>query len=237
MNGPTHSKYWFSQATVSLSDSVLDSFINDCIIQCPHGSCNEVYVYDKFKDWYIRIYGKQRPPGLKVVVDYINKLYTKSEGRWLGIKIYEQEDFMENCIEAPVQFHQYAYKQPVKSIIQSIPVEKAQKSIIQYAYKQPDVKSIQAIPVEKAKKKAIPKKVKTDVWNTYVGADINAHRCLCCKKTRIQITDFQVGHVQSEKEGGTLEIGNLRPICSACNASMGSHNMIDFVKKYGYYIG
>ena len=91
--------------------------------------------------------------------------------------------------------------------------------------------------VVKPKKQAIPKKVKTDVWNTYIGADINAHRCLCCKKTRIQLTDFQVGHVQSEKFGGTMEIGNLRPICSACNSSMGSQNMIEFVKTYGYYIG
>jgi hypothetical protein len=92
-----------------------------------------------------------------------------------------------------------------------------------------------AIPIEK--KISLPKKVKSDVWNYYIGADLNAHRCLCCKKTRIQIMDFQVGHVQSEKEGGTLEIGNLRPICSACNFAMGTTNMIEFVKKYGYYIG
>jgi len=91
-----------------------------------------------------------------------------------------------------------------------------------------------AVPV---KKKSIPKKVKTDVWNTYISPHINSHLCLCCKKTIIQITDFQVGHVQSEKDGGTTEIGNLRPICSACNFSMGTTNMIDFVKKYGYYIG
>ena len=46
-----------------------------------------------------------------------------------------------------------------------------------------------------------------------------------------------MGHVISEKNGGTHEINNLRPICFACNHSMGTENMIDFVVKYGLYIG
>ena len=37
--------------------------------------------------------------------------------------------------------------------------------------------------------------------------------------------------------GGTHEINNLRPICFACNHSMGTENMIEFVVKYGLYIG
>jgi hypothetical protein len=100
-----------------------------------------------------------------------------------------------------------------------------------------DIKEPIQIAVPIKKKIAIPKKVKIDVWNTYISPNINSHLCLCCKKTIIQITDFQLGHVQSEKDGGTTEIGNLRPICSACNFSMGTTNMIDYVKKYGYYIG
>ena len=32
-------------------------------------------------------------------------------------------------------------------------------------------------------------------------------------------------------------INNLRPICGACNHSMGAENMVDFVVKYGLYIG
>lgn len=100
-----------------------------------------------------------------------------------------------------------------------------------------DIKEPIQIAVPIKKKITIPKKVKIDVWNTYISPNINSHLCLCCKKTIIQITDFQLGHVQSEKDGGTTEIGNLRPICSACNFSMGTTNMIDYVKKYGYYIG
>lgn len=86
-------------------------------------------------------------------------------------------------------------------------------------------------------KQNIPKSVKTHIWDLYIGPHINEHRCLCCKKTLIKITSFDVGHVISEANGGTLEINNLRPICSVCNFSMKTTDMIEFVKKYGYYIG
>ena len=89
----------------------------------------------------------------------------------------------------------------------------------------------------KKKKQSIPKNVRIIVWNHYIGEDIIKHRCLCCKKVVISNTNFEVGHVLSEKNGGTHEINNLRPICFACNHSMGAENMIDFVVKYGLYIG
>ena len=82
----------------------------------------------------------------------------------------------------------------------------------------------------------IPKSVKTAVWELYIGPDIVKHRCLCCKKSYIKNTEFHVGHVISEKYGGTLEISNLRPICAPCNYSMSSENMIEYIKKYGYYL-
>jgi 5-methylcytosine-specific restriction endonuclease McrA len=89
----------------------------------------------------------------------------------------------------------------------------------------------------KKKKQSIPKNVRVIVWNHYISEDIIKHKCLCCKKVTISNTNFEVGHVISEKFGGTHEINNLRPICFACNHSMGSENMIDFVVKYGLYIG
>lgn len=91
--------------------------------------------------------------------------------------------------------------------------------------------------VELKKKKAkIPKNVKINVWNTHIDPNIQRHKCLCCKKSIISITDFHVGHVISENAGGTLEINNLRPICASCNYSMGTTNMIDYIVKYGYYL-
>lgn len=105
------------------------------------------------------------------------------------------------------------------------------------ALRQEEAKQSKPVDVEKRKKQSIPKSVKTHVWDLYIGSHINEHRCICCKKTLIKVTYFDVGHVIAEKNGGTLEISNLRPICSVCNYSMGTENMVDFVKKYGYYIG
>ena len=87
------------------------------------------------------------------------------------------------------------------------------------------------------RRRPLPVSVRDSVWNHYIGEDINKHRCLCCKKILITNRQFQVGHVISVKHGGTDEINNLRPICSPCNHSMGTKNMVEFVKTYGYYIG
>jgi 5-methylcytosine-specific restriction endonuclease McrA len=89
----------------------------------------------------------------------------------------------------------------------------------------------------KRKKQTIPKQIRTIVWNHYIGDDIIKHKCLSCKKVSITNTNFDVGHVISEMNGGTHEITNLRPICGACNHSMGTENMVDFVIKYGLCIG
>ena len=88
----------------------------------------------------------------------------------------------------------------------------------------------------KRKKQNIPKNIRNLVWYTYIGSDIIKHRCLCCKKAIIYNTSFECGHILSEKHGGTLEISNLRPICSQCNKSMCTMNMIEYIKKYGLYI-
>jgi hypothetical protein len=90
---------------------------------------------------------------------------------------------------------------------------------------------------KKKKKQVIPKNIKKIVWNTYIGSEIIRHKCLCCKKVTIENTFFECGHVISEKDGGTLEISNLRPICGECNRSMGCKNMVDYVKTYGLFIG
>jgi len=87
------------------------------------------------------------------------------------------------------------------------------------------------------KKRGIGKKVKTDVWNKYIGSEIPKHKCLCCKMVTISNTDFDCGHVESEANGGGDEICNLRPICRGCNTSMSTQNMVEYVKKHGYWIG
>jgi 5-methylcytosine-specific restriction endonuclease McrA len=104
-------------------------------------------------------------------------------------------------------------------------------------YEELPVDTTSANTVTAKGRRPMPASVRDSVWNHYIGEDINKHRCLCCKKVLISNRRFEVGHVLSVKEGGTDEINNLRPICAPCNHSMGSKNMIEFVKTYGYYIG
>jgi len=98
------------------------------------------------------------------------------------------------------------------------------------------VNAIEITISKKYKKKKITPTIKKHIWNTYIGHDILKHKCFCCKKTTIQINEFEAGHVLSEANGGTCEMSNFRPICRNCNLSMGSMHMEDYVKKYGLYI-
>lgn len=82
------------------------------------------------------------------------------------------------------------------------------------------------------KKKYIPLVLKRRVWNEWIGNKIGTYKCLCCKLTDITQLSFHCGHVIAEKNGGTLTVDNLRPICQSCNSSMGTNNMIEFIKKY-----
>ncbi len=82
------------------------------------------------------------------------------------------------------------------------------------------------------RRKAIPKHVKTLVWNRYVGENRAEAPCLCCRSTRIAVTNFHCGHVVAEAKGGDLTVPNLRPICAPCNLSMGTMSMNEFAKTY-----
>jgi hypothetical protein len=83
-------------------------------------------------------------------------------------------------------------------------------------------------------KRAIPKKLKIDVWNYYVSEEIGKTKCMCCQSSEIIQGHFEAGHVISERDGGPTNIENLRPVCSLCNKSMGARNMLDFMRECGY---
>lgn len=81
------------------------------------------------------------------------------------------------------------------------------------------------------KKKKIPSKIRQTIWNTYIGIQYGQGKCYCCDFEIISQANFHCGHIISEKEGGSLDIDNLRPICGNCNSSMGIENMYVFVIK------
>lgn len=86
----------------------------------------------------------------------------------------------------------------------------------------------------KKNKEPIPKAVRMKVWNQFIGTAKANGKCFCCRDRMIDQQDFQCGHVVSEYDGGKVTIQNLRPVCGLCNSSMGTKNMIEFMKQYGF---
>jgi hypothetical protein len=83
-------------------------------------------------------------------------------------------------------------------------------------------------------KKAIPKVLKELCWKKWVGDNISKTKCLCCEDNEIKMSSFHCGHVLAEVHGGKMSVENLRPVCAACNLSMGSENMVDFKTRCGF---
>jgi len=84
------------------------------------------------------------------------------------------------------------------------------------------------------KKKSIPKVVKDHCWNKWVGDDIAKTKCLCCNLNEIKMNSFHCGHIIAEANGGITSVENLRPICKACNLSMGTTNLDEFKMRCGF---
>ena len=82
------------------------------------------------------------------------------------------------------------------------------------------------------KKKPIPKKIKTDIWNKYIGKNIGSSKCLVCNNTEISQMEFVAGHVIAENNGGGVTEENLRPICGGCNSSMGTMDMKEYIVNH-----
>ena len=82
------------------------------------------------------------------------------------------------------------------------------------------------------KKRRIPKKVRDDLWDKYIGKTISEAYCIVCNNSKISSRNFDAGHIQSEYNGGCENIDNLLPICRQCNLSMGIMNMDEYISKY-----
>lgn len=89
--------------------------------------------------------------------------------------------------------------------------------------------------VKKRRKKKISPQVRFDVWKKNIGNKIES-KCFCCWKNRITpftyCNTFHAGHIESEANGGIISLGNLLPICSDCNSSMGTINWDEYIDKY-----
>lgn len=50
----------------------------------------------------------------------------------------------------------------------------------------------------------------------------------------ISYDNFECGHVRSRARGGTDKIDNLRPVCGWCDESLGTRDLEEFQKAYGF---
>jgi HNH endonuclease len=87
---------------------------------------------------------------------------------------------------------------------------------------------------KKPKKKTVPKVVRDLSWNKWVGEDVAKTKCFCCGVNEIRMNSFHCGHVLAEANGGKTTVDNLRPICAACNLSMGTDDLEEFKKRCGF---
>jgi hypothetical protein len=94
-------------------------------------------------------------------------------------------------------------------------------------------KTIQPFHKTKVNKSNISNYKKNAVWKKEFG-EATSGKCpvsFCntiLKRGRGIKNGFQCGHVISEYNGGLTEPGNMRPICSGCNQSMGKTNWYDW---------
>tara|TARA_B100000963_G_C22598319_1_gene658978 strand:+ start:248 stop:1354 length:1107 start_codon:yes stop_codon:yes gene_type:complete len=82
----------------------------------------------------------------------------------------------------------------------------------------------------KTAKKSISKALKSKLWNKYIGSKNGEALCIVCHNNKINMMNFECGHIIPESKGGETNEDNLLPICSLCNKSMTTQNMYDFTK-------
>lgn len=86
-----------------------------------------------------------------------------------------------------------------------------------------------------AKVELVPKKLRIDVWNTWIGKEVGIIKCPLCNLVDIQqgaCNGWDCGHIVPACIGGETTIDNLRPICKGCNSSMGGKDLREFCKFY-----
>ena len=76
------------------------------------------------------------------------------------------------------------------------------------------------------KKSKIPIALREAVWIAYNGRKFESKCSVAWCPTLITPFSYEVGHNVPESKGGTLNIDNLRPICTKCNRSMGNRYTI-----------
>lgn len=121
-------------------------------------------------------------------------------------------------------------------IIYYVPEHKSLRNMIVFTLKNANFieflkSNAEPYHIKKLGKKRIGRRLKLQCWDKYYP-NIPATLCPisnCDNVLRKDLTTkWDAGHIISEKNRGPTELSNLRPICKACNSSMGSTNWDDY---------
>lgn len=128
--------------------------------------------------------------------------------------------------------HLYEVNKPCPQIIDAVELtdEVKQRILMNRVYK-PIKEQLMIITTVTKKKQNISHSLRVNCWHKYIGEDVGKAKCLCCKSNNITQLSFHCGHLIAEANGGKTDVHNLRPICSACNLSMGTESMRDYAKR------
>jgi hypothetical protein len=159
---------------------------------------------------------------LFTIISLINNIQNESKLELIPffeklIKKYEKYDKLSK------KMSKLTVKEPEKN---EVVIKKENKT------KEPETNEV-VIKKEKKTKEKIPASVKNTLWSKHFDNSIQGN-CQCCKTEVISKNNFDCGHIISEKNGGSVHLDNLKPICRSCNSSMGTTNMNDFMTKYGF---
>jgi hypothetical protein len=165
---------------------------------------------------------------------FTNKLYTKIHPKIsiikdifnLPIKIYSNTKYnkdknnnldKKNKSIPKIKTNYFKYNKNKKNLINKNPIK---KNLIKDNLLKDILKTSNKDIYTHTHKEAIPKRIRELVWTTNNGETFT-HKCFVswCDNN-INVFNFQVGHDIPESKGGTLDINNLKPICSNCNLSM-----------------
>lgn len=83
------------------------------------------------------------------------------------------------------------------------------------------------------KRKNIPRALREQVWKKYIGEKYKNKCYISWCQNYINVFDFHVGHNIPDSKNGSLNIKNLKPICSRCNLSMNNNFTITQWDKMG----
>jgi hypothetical protein len=78
----------------------------------------------------------------------------------------------------------------------------------------------------------VSRQLALSVWNTHVSPELKAANCPMRCGRQIAINQFEVAYIIAKKNGGATVIDNLTPVCKQCKNSIGSLNVIDYIRLY-----